>query len=113
MKGGSDDPRARAAALQLMKFLYDHDGDWARTGHLTARRSIADSAAFQALPFRRDLAEITSTGVSIQNNVGTQRSVENLIGEEVGNIIVSHKPREKALHDLEKRLNALLRRNHH
>ena len=113
MKGGTPDPRSRAAALALMKFLYDHDGDWARTGHLTTRKSIATSAAFQALPFRRDLAEITSTGVSIQSNVGTQRSVENLIGEEVGNMIVSHKPREKGLHDLEKRLNALLRRNHH
>jgi len=45
--------------------------------------------------------------------VGTQRSVENLIGEEVGNMIVSHKPREKGLHDLEKRVNAQLRRNHH
>jgi len=113
VKGGSPDPRQRAAALALMKFLWEHDGDWARTGHLTTRKSIATSAAFQALPFRRDLAEITSTGVSIQSNVGTQRSVENLIGEEVGNMIVSHKPREKGLHDLEKRVNAQLRRNHH
>jgi len=113
MKGGSPDPRQRAAALALMRFLWDHDGDWARTGHLPTRKSIATSAAFQALPFRRDLAEITSTGVSIQSNVGTQRSVENLIGEEVGNMIVSHKAREKGLHDLEKRVNAQLRRNHH
>jgi multiple sugar transport system substrate-binding protein len=113
MKGGTPDPRQRAAALQLMKFLWDHDGDWARTGHLTTRKSIATSASFQALPFRHDLAEITSTGVSIQSNVGTQRSIENLIGEEVGNMIVSHKPREKGLHDLQKRVNAQLRRNHH
>jgi multiple sugar transport system substrate-binding protein len=113
VKGGSDDPRRRAAALALMKFLWDHDGDWARTGHLPTRKSVAASPAFQALPFRRDLAQITSTGVSIQSNVGTQRSVENLVGEEVGDMVVSHKPREKGLHDVEKRVNAQLRRNHH
>lgn len=113
MKGGTHDAPSHAAALQLMKFLYDHDGDWARTGHLTTRKSIAESADFKALPFRAELAEITSTGVSIPNNVGTQRAVENLIGEDIGNIIVSHKPRAKALADIEKRVNALLRRGHH
>ena len=113
MKGGTPDARSHAAALQLMKFLYDHDGDWARTGHLPTRKSIAESAGFKALPFRSELAEITSTGISIPNNVGTQRAIENLIGEDIGNIIVSHKPRAKALADIEKRVDAQLRRGHH
>jgi len=112
MKGGTPDPRSRRAALEVLKFFYDHDLDWARTGHLPTRRSIAESAEFRALPYRAGLATITRDGVSVPSVVPTQRAVEALIGEDVSNLLVNDKPREQVLSTIEKRVNAALRRAH-
>lgn len=109
-KGGATDAKGHEAALKFLKFLWDHDADWARTGHLPARQSVAESAAFRALPLREPLAEITRTGIGMPGNVPTQRAIELLIGEDVANLMLSGKPVAEVQASVEKRVNTALRK---
>jgi energy-coupling factor transporter ATP-binding protein EcfA2 len=83
LKGGAKDDKSRHAAFVFLKFLYDHDADWARTGHLPARQSVIDSAAFNALPHRAEIKEISSTGYSLPNTVPRQFAIQEIGGSEV------------------------------
>ncbi|MDH0865809.1 extracellular solute-binding protein [Mitsuaria sp. GD03876] len=109
-KGGAATPAQHAAALQLLRFIWRRSAEWARTGHLPVRRSVADSASFKALPFREHLAEITRTGTSMPANVPTQRAIELLIGEDVSNLLVSGKPVAEVQADVEKQVNKALKK---
>lgn len=112
LKRGLKDEPTRQAAFAVLKDLYQHGYEWSRTGHLPTSRKVAASAEFKALPFRDGLAEITRTGVGMPGNVPVQRRVEALIGEDVGNAVVSGKPMDAALANIDKRVNATLKRAH-
>lgn len=110
MRQGTQDERQRRAAFKLLKFLYDHDVAWARTGHLPTSRAQAASPAFTGLPFRDGLLSITRDGQGIPGNVPVQRTVENLIGEEITNLIIANKPLDQVIASIEKRVNVALRK---
>ena len=107
---GAATPEQHAAALKLLQFIWKRNAEWARTGHLPVRRSVAESAAFKALPFRENLTEITRTGTSMPGNVPTQRAIELLIGEDVSNLMVSNKPIAEVQADVEKQVNKALKK---
>lgn len=109
-KQGVKNERQRVAALKFLKFLYDQNLEWARTGHLPTRRSAAESPAFAALPFRTGLAPITQDGRAMPGEVPVQRIVEILIGEEVGSLVTGGKPLEQVQASIEKRVNVALRK---
>lgn len=109
-KGGAQTPAQRQAALKLLRFIWQRSAEWARTGHLPVRRSVAESEAFRKLPFRDNLGEITRTGTSMPGNVPTQRAVELLIGEDVSNLLISHKPVAEVQADVEKQVNKALKK---
>jgi multiple sugar transport system substrate-binding protein len=108
LKGGAKDEKTRHAAFVFLKFLYDHDGDWARTGHLPARQSVIDSAAFNALPHRADIKQISSTGYSLPNTVPRQFAIQQIVGEEISNMLSTGKPIADVQKDAEDRTNKLL-----
>jgi multiple sugar transport system substrate-binding protein len=109
-KGGSSDAKGHEAALKFLKFIWEHSAEWSRTGHLPVRRSVADSAAFRALPLREPLAEITRTGIGMPGNVPTQRAIELLIGEDVANLMLSGKSVADVQASVEKRVNTTLKK---
>jgi multiple sugar transport system substrate-binding protein len=108
VKGGAKDEKTRKAAFKLLKFMWDHDFEWARTGHLPASKAAAESAAFQKLPFRQNIVEITSTGFSVPSAVARQRSVEGMFGEEIANMCLTKKPIADVQASIEDRVNKLL-----
>ena len=108
LKGGTHDDKARKAALSFLKFLWDNDYEWSRTGHLPARRSVAESATYKELPFRASIAEITSTAYSVPSNVGRQRAVELAISEEIGSMYLTKKPIADVQNAIEQRVDKLL-----
>ncbi|WP_431103631.1 extracellular solute-binding protein [Roseateles noduli] len=110
LKGGAATPEQHAAALKLLRFIWTHSAEWARTGHLPVRRSVAQSEAFRALPFRENLTEITRTGAAMPGNVPTQRAIELLIGEDVSNLLISGKPVAEVQADVEKQVNKALKK---
>lgn len=109
-KGGTTDAKGHEAALKFLKFIWDHGAEWSRTGHLPVRRSVADSAAFRALPLREPLAEITRTGIGMPGNVPTQRAIELAVGEDVANLMLSSKPVAEVQASVEKRVNTALKK---
>ena len=110
LRAGSPDEKIRQAGIKLLKFIWDHSGQWARSGNLPARQSVAASAEFQQLPFRSSLAEITHTGIGMPGNVPTQRQVEFEIGAGVGNLLVSGRPLEEVQDVVEQRVNRVLKK---
>lgn len=109
-EGGAKTERHRQAALKFLKFVWSRSGEWARTGHLPVSRTVAESPAFQQLPLREGLTEITETGVGMPGNVPTQRAIELLIGEDVANLMLSNKPVAEVQANVEKRVNTALKR---
>jgi multiple sugar transport system substrate-binding protein len=108
LKGGTHDDKTRKAALSFLRFLWDNDFEWSRTGHLPARQSVADSATYKALPFRANIAEITSTGYSIPSQVPRQRAIELAVSEEIGAMLLSKKPVADVQAAIEQRVGKLL-----
>jgi multiple sugar transport system substrate-binding protein len=109
-KGGAKDDKAHEASLKFLKFVWDRSAEWSRTGHLPVSKSVADSAAFKALPMRQALTEITQTGTGMPGNVPTQRAIELLIGEDVANVMISAKPVGEVQASVEKRVNKALKK---
>lgn len=109
-KAGVQDEAQRRAAFTFLKFLYDNDLAWARTGHLPIRRSLVASAEFKALPHRESLASIARDGQGIPGNVPVQRMVGIIIGEEISNLVVGGQPVDQVMAALEKRINVTLRK---
>lgn len=107
-KGGAKDPAKRKAALTFMRFLFDRNFEWARTGHLTINKAALASAAFQGLPYRKSIMEITSTGAAIPLSVPRQRALQDIVGEEIANMWLSQKPVDAAARSGEERTNKLL-----
>lgn len=110
LKSESRTEEQRQAALKFMKFLYEHNGDWARAGHLPSRQSVLDSAEFQELPFRSDIMSIPTNARHHPNTVNQQRVMFFTIGEELAAAVLGQKSVEQALADAEGRVNAVLRR---
>ena len=106
-KGGTT-PENRKAALTFMKFLWEHNFDWARGGgHLPARQSLM--ADYAKLPLRQFIVDIPSFGKALPHDVRRQFGFQNMIGEEVANIINSGKTAEQAADAMQERSVALLR----
>lgn len=109
-KGGARDAKAHEASLKFLKFVWERSAEWSRTGHLPVSKTVAESAAFRALPMRAALTEITQTGAGMPGNVPTQRAIELLIGEDVANVMISGKPIPEVLASVEKRVNKALQK---
>ena len=101
-------PQQRDAIFRLLKFLADNDYEWSRTGHLPAFKAIVDSARFNALPHRSEIAKLSATGLPLPSTIQRQFPVQDIIGEEMAAAITGHKPVDAALADAEHRVNQLL-----
>jgi multiple sugar transport system substrate-binding protein len=98
----------RKSAYEFLKFLWDNDFQWARTGHLPTRQSVIDSAAFKDLPFRSALASLATNGTALPAGVKHQFGVQTIEGEEVAAGMHGDKSIDAALTSAEERVNKLL-----
>jgi multiple sugar transport system substrate-binding protein len=106
-KGGTN-AESRKAALVFLKFLWDHNFDWARGGgHLPARQSVM--AEYAKLPLRQYVVDIPNFGRALPHEVHRQFGLQNMIGEEIANIINTGKTAEQAADAAQERSVALLR----
>ena len=106
-KGGTS-PETRKAALIFMKFLWDHNFDWARGGgHLPSRQSLM--ADYAKLPLRQYVVDIPTFGKALPHDVRRQFGFQSMIGEEIANMINTGKTAEQAAEAAQERSVALLR----
>ena len=101
-------PEQRRALARLLRFMADHNYDWARTGHLPAFERVLASSRFRALPHRRSIAPVATVGAPLPAFVQRQAPIEGIIGQELGSAITGAKPIHRALADAERQVNELL-----
>ena len=101
-------PAEREAALRFLKFFASQDGQWARTGHLPAFQAVIDSAEWRALPHRAGLARLAEVATPLPKDVRRQFPLETIVGQEAAAAITGAKPIDRALEDMERRVNAVL-----
>ncbi|MEO6079624.1 MAG: extracellular solute-binding protein [Steroidobacteraceae bacterium] len=100
--------REREAAQRFLKYFAANDFQWARTGHFPAYKSIIESAQWQQLPHRGDIATITQIGEPLPKYVRRQSAIEYVVGEEVSAAYTGAKPVDRALTDMQRRANEIL-----
>lgn len=98
----------RKSAYSFLKFLWDNDYQWARTGHLPTSQTVINSDAFKSLPFRAILAPLARNGTALPAAVKHQFGVQTIEGEEVAAAMRGDKDIDAALASAEERVNKLL-----
>jgi multiple sugar transport system substrate-binding protein len=101
-------PEQTAAIAKFLKFYFDNDFEWSRTGHLPSVQAVIDSPKFKALPHRDTIAAVADLGRPLPAQVQRQFAIQDIIGEEVGAAISGQKDVDAALTDAENRVNDLL-----
>lgn len=106
---GGTNAQTRRAAQSFLRFMWEHNGEWARAGHLPARQSVFASEAFRALPMRDQVVSVAEIGRPALP-AGTRRvfGIQDIVGEEVGAITLAGKPVDDVIRDAERRVNDLL-----
>lgn len=108
LKGGAKDDKTRKAALVFMKFLWDNEFEWSRTGHLPANKKVYDSPEFKALPMRDRIIEISTIGRGLAHNVPRAAAVQQALNEELITMQLSRKTVQQTEDAAETRVNKLL-----
>ena len=101
--GANADPARVKAALSYIKYFWDHDLDWTRTGHSTTSKSILNSADYQALPHHAEYLAYADQAVYNPQTTWAG-GYDALIQEEVGAVMLGTKTPEQALQDMQSRL---------
>ncbi len=106
-RGGSN-AATRKAALTFLKFMWDHNYDWARGGgHLPAKQSaIADYAK---LPLRQYVVDIPTFGRAAPHEVKRQFGFQTVIGDEIAAMVNTGKSVDQAIASAQDRSEQLLR----
>ncbi len=99
---------AQGRASRFLKFFAANDFQWARTGHFPAYRAIIESAAWRALPHRKDIAVITEIGEPLPKFVRRQSPIETIVGEEASAAFTGEKSVDDALKDMQRRADQIL-----
>lgn len=101
--GANADPDRVRAAVQYLKFFYDNQIAWTRTGHASVRQSVLDSAEYQALPHHDEYAEFANQVVYLPQTLWAT-AVDQILHEEVQAALLGSKTSEQALNDAQSRL---------
>ena len=101
--GANADPARVKAAVGYLKYFWDNDAEWTRTGHATVRQSVLDSAEYLAQPHHSEYLGFGDAGVY---NPSTNWSVgyDQIMHEEVQAALLGQKSPEQALADAQARL---------
>jgi multiple sugar transport system substrate-binding protein len=105
----ADDPEKYEAALKVLAFINDHNLDWSRTGHLSVRKSVLESDAYNALPHRDEYAETVTMARDLPPTPQFS-SIQDVLNRELQAIWLTGKPIEDALADAEIQVQDLLDR---
>ena len=107
LRGGTNE-KTRAAARVFLKYLWDHNFDWARGGgHLPAKQSAM--VDYAKLPQREFVIVIPKIGKSLPHEARRQFGFQSMIGEEIANIINTGKTSEQAATSMQERSEQILR----
>lgn len=102
-----DDPDTYKAALKVLAFINDHNGDWARTGHMAVRKSVLNSSAYANLPHRDEYVATAGIARDVPPAV-KYGAIQDVLAREFQAIWLTGKPIDDALADAEADVQDLL-----
>jgi multiple sugar transport system substrate-binding protein len=106
----SRSPEEQAAAVAFMKFLYDNNFQWSRTGHLSVRQSVLDSPESAALPHRSEYANTAQIARSLPQTPN-QRGIFNAMFTDMNAMWLNGTEPQAALDAMQASVERILRRN--
>jgi multiple sugar transport system substrate-binding protein len=101
--GPNADPARVKAAMQYLKFFYDNQLAWSRTGHASVRKSVLASTEYQALPHHNEYVEFADQVVFLPKTIWAT-AVDQILHEEIQAALLDEKTPEQALNDAQSRL---------
>jgi multiple sugar transport system substrate-binding protein len=101
--GPKPDPARVKAAVQYLKFFYDNQLAWARTGHSAVRKSVVASKEYNALPHRSEYGDFVNHAMYHPFTVWAT-AFDQIMEEEVQAAVLGKKTPEQALNDAQDRL---------
>lgn len=96
------------AAGKFFKYLYDNNLQWARTGHLSVRKSVIDSAEYKALPHRAEYADFAKAAVAWPRALFVP-ALESIMDEEIQKVWLGDKTPKEALAEAQKRIDDFIK----
>lgn len=96
------------AAMKLTKFIWDHSIDWSRTGHMSFRKSVIDSAEYKNLPHRSEYSETASIMADTPHAI-KYGAIQDLVGNNLIAIMTGEKEIDATLKDVNNKMKKLLR----
>jgi multiple sugar transport system substrate-binding protein len=107
----SADPAKTAAELQVLKYLYDNDLQWTRTGHLSVRKSVLASTTYRTLPYRGEYARAALIAHPMPR-IMSIGEYETTMHNDILAVYLGQKSAPAALADAEQRVNQALKTSH-
>jgi multiple sugar transport system substrate-binding protein len=104
----SADPAKTAAEMQFLKYLYDNDLQWARTGHLSVRKSVLASATYRNLPYRTGYAQAALVAHAVPRIMQID-AYQTIMHNDILAIYLGQRSAQQALADAEQRVNQALK----
>ncbi|NLF74528.1 MAG: extracellular solute-binding protein [Chloroflexi bacterium] len=101
------DPAKYEASMKFLKYLFDNNFEWAKTGHLPVRVSVLESAELAALPHRSEFLTTANIAREVPP-IEYQGAFQDITSEALQGIWLAGNAPDQALGDAEARINDLL-----
>lgn len=98
------------AALAFMKFLYDNNFQWSRTGHLSVRESVLGSEEFKTLPHRAEFADTAKAATALPQ-IQNERAIYNAMTTDLNAMWLTGTDPQSAVDAMQASVERILRRN--
>jgi multiple sugar transport system substrate-binding protein len=109
-KDDNRSPEKTQAALAFMKFLYDNNFQWSRTGHLSVRQSVLNSEEFKTLPHRAEFADTAKAATALPQ-IQNERAIYNAMTTDLNAMWLTGTDPQTAVDAMQAGAERILRRN--
>ncbi|WKA60342.1 ABC transporter substrate-binding protein [Planococcus shenhongbingii] len=97
----------KVAALKFADWIAEHAITWAEAGHIPSKTAVIESKEFQALPYRKDYAEIIDY-VSFMPPSKDMTAINDLLGDQLSVFTNGGTSAQETLDILEKEVNKII-----
>lgn len=92
------DAKKYDAAMKALAWIYKHNLDWARTGHMAVRKSVLESSAYQGLPHCNEYIETANIVGDTPPSV-KYGAIQDVLNREFQSVWLTGKSVDDALED--------------
>ncbi len=103
----ANDPAKYQEALRVLAFINDHNGDWARTGHMAVRTSVLESDYYNNLPHRNEYVATAANATDVPP-AEKYSAIQDVLGREFQSTWLTGKSVDDALADAQVDVQDLL-----